>query len=106
MSPSPLMVELRNNPDMMKLFTKNNWVRICHHCGEFVGNTALWIEHCLKSRRHIKNVSVKKRYSMEPIVEVSSDSQIVDEIGTDEVDVIVPDWLYMSEEESRWDEVD
>ena len=43
---------------------------------------------------------------MEPIVEVSSDSQIVDEIGTDEVDVIVPDWLYMSEEESRWDEVD
>ena len=106
---SPLMVVLRNNPDMMKLFTKNNWIRICHHCGEFVGNTALWIEHCLKSRRHIKNVSVKKkRYSMEPIVEVSSDSQIVDEIGTDEVDedVIVPDWLYMSEEESRWDEVD
>ena len=24
----------------------------------------------------------------------------MDEIGTDEVDVIVPDWLYMSEEES------
>ena len=41
---------------------------------------------------------------MEAIVEVSSDSQIVDEIGTDEVDedVIVPDWLYMSEEESRF----
>ena len=94
---------------MMKLFTKRNWIRICHTCGEYVGNTALWIEHCLKSRRHIKIVSVKnKRSSMEAIVEVSSDSQIVDEIGTDEVDedVIVPDWLYMSEEESRWDEVD
>ena len=91
---------------MMKLFTKRNWIRICHTCGEYVGNTVLWIEHCLKSRRHIKNVSVKKkRYSTEAIVE---DPQIVDEIGTDEVDedVIVPDWLFMSEEQSRWDEVD
>ena len=91
---------------MMSLFTRRNWIRICHTCGEYVGNTALWIDHCLNSRRHIKNVSDKKKsYSTEAIVE---DPQNVDEIGTDEVDedVIVPDWLFMSEEQSRWDEVD
>ena len=92
---SPLMVVLRQNPDMMRLFTKRNWIRICHTCGEYVGNTALWIDHCLKSRRHIKNVSDKKKsYSTEdPQIEVDED-------------VIVPDWLFMSDEQSKWDEVD
>ena len=89
------MVFLNENPDMMTMFIRRNWIRICHTCGEYVGNTALWIFHCLNSRRHIKIVSdKKKRYS-------SEDPQIeVDE------DVMVPDWLFKCYEQSKWDLVD
>ena len=58
---SPLMVFFRQNPDMMTMFTKRNWIRICHTCGEYVGNTALWIVHCLNSRRHMEIVKCNEQ---------------------------------------------
>ena len=49
---SALIEKLRDKPEMMKMFKKHKWVRVCTECGDFVGNTANWIEHCVKS--HIK----------------------------------------------------
>ena len=49
---SCIMDELRNNEELSKLFKKKGWVRVCRECGEFVGNTANWIEHTVKT--HIK----------------------------------------------------
>ena len=65
---SSLIEELRNKPEMMILFKKKKWVRICEQCGDFVGNTANWIEHTVKShiKTHIK--TVKNSYNMEPPV--------------------------------------
>ena len=63
---SCLMDELRNNEELRKLFKKKGWVRICRECGEFVGNTANWIEHTVKThiKTHIK--TVKTHIKMEP----------------------------------------
>ena len=93
---SSLIEELRNKPEMMKMFKKHKWVRVCTECGDFVGNTANWIEHCVKShiKTHLK--TVKNWYNTEPpvpkepprmntIVEELS-SELVDEKGDDEVD--------------------
>merc|ERR1712112_707262 len=93
-----IMDELRNNEELRKLFEKKGWVRVCRECGEFVGNTANWIEHTVKThiKTHIK--TVKNHINMEPArmncdVEdkgVSGDqelsSELVDEKGDDEVD--------------------
>ena len=101
---SRIMDELRNSEELRKLFKKKGWVRVCRECGEFVGNTANWIEHTVKThiKTHIK--TVKTHINMEPArmncdvrgerdVEdkgVSGDqelsSELVDEKGDDEVD--------------------
>ena len=88
---SSLIEKLRDKPEMMKMFKKHKWVRVCTECGDFVGNTANWIEHCVKShiKTHLK--TVKNWYNTEPprmntIVEELS-SELEDEKGEDEMEL-------------------
>ena len=93
---SSLIEKLRDKPEMMKMFKKHKLVIVCTECGDFAGNTANWIEHCVKShiKTHLK--TVKNWYNTEPpvpkdplrmkTIEEELSSELVDEKGDDEVD--------------------
>ena len=78
------MDKLRNNEELRKLFKKKGWVRVCRECGEFVGNTANWIEHNIKT--HIKKEPARMNrleLSSELVLELVD--ELVDELSSEVV---------------------
>ena len=77
---SALIEKLRDKPEMMKMFKKHKLVIVCKECGDYAGNTANWIEHCVKShiKTHLK--TVKNWYKTEPAV---PKDKIVEELSSE-----------------------
>ena len=71
------MSHILEDPELMKLFKKKGWLRVCTVCGEFLGNTANWILH------------MKTHMEMEPAV---PDPAVNPEYT--EIEPALPDWLY------------
>ena len=52
------MSHILEDPELMKLFKKKGWLRVCTVCGEFLGNTANWILH-MKTHLHVEPAEVE-----------------------------------------------
>ena len=104
------MSHILEDPELMKLFKKKGWLRVCTVCGDFLGNTANWILH-MKTHMEMEPAEVEpntrkqqisfrqnrhddedRKIEMEP---ASVPDPAVNPYYTEMEEVaVLPDWLY------------
>ena len=85
------MSHILEDPELMKLFKKKGWLRVCTVCGEFLGNTANWIVH-MKTHMEMEPAEVEPNTRKQQIS--FRQNRHDDEDTKMEEVAVLPDWLY------------